>query len=339
MHLGLHGEVAEGVRGLRAFGRQRVEVARRGELHGLQRLLGGEAADDDGEMIGRAGGGAERQDLLLEERHQPLPGQHRRRRLVEEGLVRRAAALRHEQELVGVLTLGIDLDLRRQVRARVDLLEHRQRRDLRIAQVLLEIRVADALRDRALVRAVGQDGAALLAHDDRGAGVLAHRQDAAGGDVSVLEEVVGDELVVSRRLGIVEDRGELPKVPRPQEMVDVDHRLLGEPPDRLALDDDDLTRAEPLDAHAVGGEPAVGRRVRAEREQLAMDIGRLGGHCGQGSGEVAGRRACNGSPAPPLLRGEPKRKAHVDLIVGHFRPDRAARDRASTPRARRAPWS
>ena len=84
-----------------------------------------------------------------------------------------------------------------------------------------------------LVVAVGPDEAALLAHHDRGAGVLAHRQHAARGDVGVLQKVVGDELVVRRRLRIVQDRGELLQVARPQQMVDVDEGLLGEAPQGL----------------------------------------------------------------------------------------------------------
>ncbi len=66
-HLLLHLEVAEGVAGPAAGGRQRVEPLRRRELHGLQRGLGAGAADDDGEVVGRAGGGAERLHLGLEE--------------------------------------------------------------------------------------------------------------------------------------------------------------------------------------------------------------------------------------------------------------------------------
>jgi hypothetical protein len=50
---------------------------------------------------------------------------------------------------------------------------------------------------------------AALAHDDRGAGVLAHRQDAAGRDVGVLEQVERDELVVVARLGVVDDAAQL----------------------------------------------------------------------------------------------------------------------------------
>ena len=122
--------------------------------------------------------------------------QDRGRRLEQEALVGAAASLRDEQEFVGVLALSIDLDLRRQVRARVLLLEHGKRRELRIAQIPLEIGVAHALRDRALVLAFGEDETALLAHHDRGAGVLAHGKHAARRDIGVLEKIIGDEFIV-----------------------------------------------------------------------------------------------------------------------------------------------
>ena len=88
---------------------------RGGELHRLQGQFRRGAADHDGEVIGRAGGGAEREDLLLQKRDHPLVREDRGRRLKQERLVGRAAALGDEQEFVGVLALGIDLDLRRHV--------------------------------------------------------------------------------------------------------------------------------------------------------------------------------------------------------------------------------
>ena len=199
--------------------------------------------------------------------------QQRRRRLEQEGLVGRAAALGDEQEFVGVLALalGIDVDLRRQVGRGVLLLEHRERRDLRIAQIALEIGVGDALAERRLVVAIGPDLAALLAHDDRGAGVLAHRQHAAGGDVGVLQQVVGDELVVRGRLGIVEDLRELGEMARAQQMVDVDEGLLARAADRLARDAQHLAVAELLARETPSrAELAVGRRILAEREEIDM---------------------------------------------------------------------
>ena len=83
-------------------GRQRVEVAGRGVLGRLQRELGRRAADDDGQVVRRAGGRAERAQLLVEEPQHRRAVQQRLGLLEQVALVGRAAALGHEQELVGV---------------------------------------------------------------------------------------------------------------------------------------------------------------------------------------------------------------------------------------------
>ena len=236
-------EVAEAVRGHRARGRQVVEVVRRGVLRGLERELRRRAADDDGQVVRRAGGRAERADLLVEELQHPRRVEDRLGLLEEEGLVRRAAALGHEQELVlralPVLVRcrrRVELDLRGQVGAGVLLVPHRQRRELGVAQVELRVGVVHAAGDRLGVVGAGEHALGLLAHDDRGAGVLAHRQHAAGGDVDVLEQVERDEAVVARRLRVVDDPPQLGEVRGPQVVGDVVHRLGGQQPDRLGLD-------------------------------------------------------------------------------------------------------
>ena len=277
--LGFERKIAEGMRLLRALYGERVEVAGGGELHRLHRLLGREAADDDGEMVGRAGGGAEREDLLLEKGEEPVMRQDRGRRLEEEAFVGAPAALGDEQELIGVLALGVDLDLRRQVRARVLLLEHGEGRELRITQIALEIGVPHALGDRALVLALGEDEPALLSHDDRGAGILAHRQHAARRDIGVLEKIISDEFVVRGRLGVIEDARELGEMTRAQKMVDVDESLLGKQPYGLALDREDLLAVEGLDARALLRELAVRRRVPDERKKLLELISHRKGSC------------------------------------------------------------
>ena len=66
VHLGLHLDVAEGPPAARARGGQRVVVAGGGVLDGLEGHLGREATDADRQVVGRAGGRAERRDLLLE---------------------------------------------------------------------------------------------------------------------------------------------------------------------------------------------------------------------------------------------------------------------------------
>ena len=188
--------VAEPVRGGGPRRRQRVQVAGRGVLGGLQRELGAGAADHDGQVIRRAGGGAERADLLLQEPQHGRGAEHRLGLLVEVRLVRRAAALGHEQELVLPARGRVQLDLRGQVAAGVLLVPHGQRGELGVAQVELGVGVVDAAGDVLLIPPVGEHLLAALAHHDRGPGVLAHRQHPARRDARVLQQVTGHEPVV-----------------------------------------------------------------------------------------------------------------------------------------------
>ncbi len=61
---------------------------------------------------------------------------------------------------------------------------------------------------------------ATLAHDDGRPGVLAHRQDAAGRDVGVLEQVEGDEPIVGARLGVGQDVRQLLQMPGSEQVLD-----------------------------------------------------------------------------------------------------------------------
>ena len=278
LDLALHLAVAEGVAVLGAALRQRIVIFAGGELHRLHRQLGRSAADDDGEMVRRAGRGAEREHFFFQEGEHAVAGEDRRRRLEQKRFVGRAAALGDEQELVFAIgaaaALGIDLDLRRHVGAGVLLLEHRQRRELRIAQIAFQISVARAFGERRLVVAGAPDEPALLAHDDRGAGVLAHRQHAAGGDVRVLEKFVGDELVVVRGFGVFDDRFERGEMRRAQQMIDVVERGLRQRAQGFARHHQHVFAHDALDAHAVGCDFPVRRIVLAERKQRRVLIRR-----------------------------------------------------------------
>ena len=193
---------------------QRVEIARRRELRRLERVLGRRSSDDDTEVIRRTRRGAECADLLVDPLGEARRVEQRLGLLEQQALVGRAAALGDEQESVLVAVDRADLDLGRQVGAGVDLVPHVERRHLRIAQIAVAIRLEHALCERGLVTTAGEHVLAALALDDRGAGVLAAGQHEAGGDRRVLQEVEGDEPIVGRGLGIVENLAQLCEVAR-----------------------------------------------------------------------------------------------------------------------------
>ena len=101
-HLGLERAIAEAAPERVALAGQRVEVARRRELGRLEAELRRRTADDDREVVRRTGGRAEAAQLRLDELHEARRVEQRLRLLEEQALVGRAAALRHEQQLVGV---------------------------------------------------------------------------------------------------------------------------------------------------------------------------------------------------------------------------------------------
>ena len=146
--------------------------------------------------------------------------------------------------------------------------------------------VEHAPGDGRLVAAAGQHELALLALHDGGAGVLARGQHAAGGDVGVLQQLEGDEAVVGRRLGVVEDGRQLGEVAGPQQVGDVAHGLAGEQRERLGLDLQEALAGGLEGRHAVGREQPVGGVVRPERQQVL--VGELG-HSGNGTSRSSAR--------------------------------------------------
>ncbi len=276
-------EVPEPVGGHGARGRQLVEVVRRGVLGGLQSELRGGAADHDRQVVRRAGRPpCEGADLLLEEAQEPLRVQDRLRLLEEEGLVGRAAALGHEEELVlrppRRLRRGVDLDLGGQVGAGVLLVVRRERRQLAVAQVQPRVGLVDTAGDRLGVVGTGQHALGLLAHHDRGARVLAHRQHPARRDRGVLEQVEGDEPVVGRRLGVVVDAPELGKVGRPQVVGDVAHRLGAQPTDRVGVHLEEGAAVHLERGDAIGGQEPVRRPVGPGRQEVGVAEVGFAGH-------------------------------------------------------------
>ncbi len=269
----LHLQVAEGPAVLVAGGGEPVEVAAGGQLDRLEGGLGRGAADDHGEVVGRAGGGAQRAQLLLEE------AAHRRRvqqglgLLEEQGLVGRPAALGDEQELVLGAGDGVDLDLGGEVGAGVALLEHGERRQLRVAQVAAGVGVEDAVRQRLLVAPAGVHVLALVGEHDGGAGVLAGGEDHLGRDHGVAQHLPGDEAVVVRGLGVVEDGPQLLQVPGAEEVGDVAHRLGGETAQHRGIDPQDAS-ARPPPRPSGPRPPGPGRRSCRLRVRRSPGSGR-----------------------------------------------------------------
>ncbi len=279
-------QVPEAVPGLRPARGQVVEVVGGGVLRGLEGVLRRRAADDDREVVRRAGGRPEPADLLAQELQHPRGVEDRLGLLEQEGLVGRAATLGHEQELVDRLPVlllhRVQLDLRGQVRAGVPLVVHRHRCHLAVAQVQPRVGVEDAPGDRLrVVAAAGEHPLGLLGHHDGRARVLAHRQHATGRDVDVLEQVEGHEPVVSGRLGVLDDPAQLGEVRGPEVVRDVVHRLLGQPAQRLGGHPQERLPVRVERRHSLGRHEAVRRLVGAVGAVAREDVGVAELGCGR----------------------------------------------------------
>ncbi len=128
---------------------------------------------------------------------------------IEIGLVGRATALRHHHEAVFLALGSLDVDLSRQVALGVHFLIHRERRILRVAQVILRIGVVDATRQGFLLIEVGPHALTLFTVDDGRTRVLAEGQHTLDGRLGIAQQRQGHILVVVGSLGVVEDSGHL----------------------------------------------------------------------------------------------------------------------------------
>ena len=259
-------DVAEGAARFVARRGQLVVVVRAGELDGEHRAFGRRAANHEGDVVGRAGGRAERLHLVDEIGHERGRIQNGLRFLEEVGLVGRAAALDHAQELVFAAFAGFNVDLSGQVAAGVLFFVHRQRGVLRITQGALRVGVVHAARERFLIAETRPNVLALFAVNDGRARVLAQRQDALGGRFGVAQEGQGDVLVVFAGFGILEDLGDLFVVGAAQQEVGVVEALARQQRERFGLDLDDLVAFEFTFGDIVLGEQVVLGLVLAELE-------------------------------------------------------------------------
>mmetsp|Transcript_21332 Transcript_21332/g.46606 ORF Transcript_21332/g.46606 Transcript_21332/m.46606 type:complete len:232 (-) Transcript_21332:493-1188(-) len=210
--LGLPLQVTEGTAVCIAGGWQAVEVPYAGQLDELEVLLRTEPANDDCQVVGRAGGRAQALDLVQQEGLQGGRVQHGLGLLVQAGLVGTAASLGDEQEVVCVARSGVELNLSRQVAACVLLGEHVQRCHLGVPEVGLRVGPVHALAEGLLVLTIRPNVLPTLANNNAGAGVLAAGENHACSNIRVLKQLQSHKAVVSGRLRVIQDVAQLLKV-------------------------------------------------------------------------------------------------------------------------------
>ena len=202
-----HFEIAESLAVFIALRGQGVEIFGTCEFGGFEGVFCGCAANDEGEVIGRAGGCAEFAQAQVDEVAQAFGIEQCSGFLIEQAFVGGPTAFGHEHEFVRIPLLGIDLDLSGQVGFGICFLKHVEWCQLAVAQVCFQKGSGNALCERGFVAAVGPYAIALFAHDNGCARVLTHGEDTACGDVGIFEHFNGDKAVVVRGFGVVENFG------------------------------------------------------------------------------------------------------------------------------------
>ena len=269
-------QVAEAASSFVTRGGQLVEVTCRSLLDGRQTHFGRRAADADGQVVGRAGRGAEIHEFRAEKFQKRFLVQQRFGLLVEEGFVGGAAAFGDEQEFVFVAFVGVEIDLCGQVRARVLLLGHREGHHLRIAQVALLVGFVGAPGDTFGVVRSRKDILALLADADGRAGVLAGRQFAFGGDRLVEQHGVGHEFIVVGSFRILQNVAESLQMGRAQVERYVGIGFAGQQFDTFGIDLENAASVAFDDLDILFGQQTILRLVTFDREWFLIDEFRHG---------------------------------------------------------------
>ena len=178
---------------------------RRSQLHRQQVLLRARTAYHNRDMIRRASRRPEALHLLHEEWNQ-RPGvlNTRLRLLIQIGLVRAAAAFRYAQEAVLHAFRRLYVYLRGQVAFRVHFLVHRQRRVLRIAQVIRGVGVEDAFAQCLFIAVARPYLLTFLAVYDSRSRVLTQRQLPFASHLRVAQEGQRHILIVSTCLRVAQ---------------------------------------------------------------------------------------------------------------------------------------
>ena len=107
-----------------------------------------------------------------------------------------------KRNLYSVPFRGVEVDLGGEIRPRVDLLVHVEGDRLRVPEVLLRVRLVDALGEVLLVAGAGPHLLPLLPDDRRGPRVLAEREDEVRRHLGVAQQRDRHPAVVGGRLGV-----------------------------------------------------------------------------------------------------------------------------------------
>ena len=169
-----------------------------------------QSADDNRQVIRRAGGNAQSVDFFAQKSQQRGFVQQSARFLEQKGFVRRTAAFGNHQKTVFVAFVRHQIDLGGQVCAAVFFRKGIRRDVLRQPQIQRRVRFFNAVGQGLRVCAVGQNGIALFAENQRRSRVLAQRQNARRSNARVFQKLQSRKPFVRGGVGRVKHGADLP---------------------------------------------------------------------------------------------------------------------------------
>ena len=112
---------------------------------------------------------------------------------------------------------------------------------------------------------------AAIASDDRGAGILAHRQQAVGGNDSILQHLQCHKAVIVGRFGVLENGGKLAQMAAAQQMRNVGKGTCGEQGQPLRFNTQKGPTIQLDQLYMVAGHQLIYGFIRAEGKHRAID--------------------------------------------------------------------
>ena len=210
--------------------------------------------------------------MLFEELNERLLVQESLGLLIEESLICRATTLGEEEKLVlHTRVTTVDINLCREVCAAVVLIGHRDRYNLRVAEIALLVCLVNTARDILCVLCACPNIFALVSNADCSTCILTSWQLTLGCYARVHQHCVGYELVVVGSLLVLQDVAQLLQVCRTEVERHIGISLLCEEFDTLWIDLQNLATIALNDLHIILRQKTILCVVTLDWERLLID--------------------------------------------------------------------
>lgn len=191
--------------------------------------------------------------------------------MIEKSIVRRKEEIGKEKEIVGVLELLIDIDMRGKVVIGVILIENRKRGEMRIKKVIIVIGVKKKGEERIGIEELGKEEEEIIENDNGSEGIMENGKKEEGWDIGVIKKVVGEEEVIVGWLGIMKNIWKMLKMEGEKKMVDIGKGWLWKKEKKLRVKSKELMKIESVKRKIIRSKFEIRGVVLEKREKIGGD--------------------------------------------------------------------